>query len=163
MKDTTRLPSVCGFSEKPLVFETERLSVVSLSPFDARNLLTVLLRDEALASQLPWMKEKSQDNALQEAFGIGLQCVAGRAKVWSIIERGRRTQIGAIVARDSLEGLDVEVLVASQFWDHGVADEAGKPVMAWLADNNEVNFALPAVPLLGDVTHNRRDPWPYPD
>ena len=51
-------------------------------------------------------------------------------------------QIGAIVARDSLEGLDVEVLVASQFWGQGVADEAGEPVMEWLADNNEVNLAL---------------------
>ncbi|CAE6867314.1 hypothetical protein R69746_08176 [Paraburkholderia aspalathi] len=142
MSGIAKPPSVCGFSDKPQVFETERLTVVSLSPFEARNLLAVLLQDEALASQVPWMKEKSQDNALQEAFCIDLQCAAGQAKVWSIIERERRTQIGAIVARDSLEGLDVEVLVASQFWGQGVADEAGEPVMEWLADNNEVNLAL---------------------
>lgn len=135
-------PAVCGFSHRPQIFETERLTVVSLSPSDARTLLTVLLQDEALASQLPWMNDKSQDGALQHAFGIDLQCAAGQAKVWSIIERERRMQIGAIVARDSLEGLDVEVLVASQFWGQGVADEAGEPVMEWLADNNEVNLAF---------------------
>lgn len=134
--------AISGFSHQPQVFETERLTVVSLSPSDARTLLTVLLQDEALASQVPWMKEKTQDSALQHAFGIDLQCAAGQAKVWSIIERERRMQIGAIVVRNSLEGLDVEMLVASQFWGQGVADEASEPVMEWLADNHEVNLGL---------------------
>jgi len=142
MLSNTNPPSVCGYSERLQVFETERLTVVSLSPFEARNLLTVLLQDEALASQVPWMKGKSQDHALQEAFGIDLQCAAGQAKVWSIIERARRMQIGAVVARESLEGLNIEVLVASQFWGQGIADEAGEPVIEWLADTNEVNLTL---------------------
>jgi hypothetical protein len=125
-----------GQSSTPQVFETDRFLVVALSGFDARNLLTVLLQDEALASRVDWMKDKSKDGALQEAFGIELQCNAGQAKVWSIVNRARRMQIGAVMARHSLEGLDVDVLVASQFWDQDVSDEAAAPVMEWLENGS---------------------------
>lgn len=116
----------------PQVFETDRFLVVALSGFDARNLLAVLLQDEALASRVDWMKDKSRDGALQEAFGIELQCNADQARVWSIVNRARRMQIGAVIARHSLEGLDLDVLVASRFWDQDISDEAVAPVMAWL-------------------------------
>lgn len=70
-----------------------------------------------------------------------MQC--GQARVWSIIERARRLQIGAILASHSLEGLDVEVLVASPFWDQDVSDEAGAPVIDWLQRRiSEANPAL---------------------
>jgi hypothetical protein len=81
---------------------------------------------------------------LREAYGIGLQAAAGQLKVWGIIARELRMQIGAIIARNSLEGIDVEVLVASQFWDDGVVEEASEPVMEWLEHNSEViqNFLI---------------------
>ena len=126
------------FPEKRPNFETERFSVVPLSPTEARNLLSVLLQDEVLASRVPWLAEKSQDSALREAFCIELQTASGQIKVWGIVARAQRMQIGAILARNSLEGIDVEVLVASQLWDDGIADEVGDPVVEWLANNSEV-------------------------
>jgi hypothetical protein len=124
-------------------FETERFIVMALSGFEARNLLAVLLQDEALALRIDWMKDKSRDGALREAFGIELQCNAGQAWVWTIIERARRMQIGAVVAGHSLEGLDVEVLVASQFWDKDVSEEVAPPVVEWLQQNiSEANLTL---------------------
>ncbi|MGF2507674.1 hypothetical protein, partial [Ralstonia pseudosolanacearum] len=124
-------------------FDTERFIVIPLSGHEARNLVGILLQDEALASRIDWMEDKSRDGALREAFGIELRCNAGQARVWSIIERARRLQIGAILASHSLEGLDVEVLVASPFWDQDVSDEAGAPVIDWLQRRiSEANPAL---------------------
>ncbi|HEX7636036.1 MAG TPA: hypothetical protein VF427_12250 [Noviherbaspirillum sp.] len=70
--------------------------------------------------------------------------VAGQIKVWGIVARGLRIQIGTIVSRNSIEGIDVEVLVASQFWDDGVVEDASEPVMDWLDDNADVlqNFPI---------------------
>jgi hypothetical protein len=118
--------------EKCPAFKTERFDIVPLSPAEARNLLAVLLQDENLASRVPWMIDKSQDGAQREAFCIELQCASGAIKVWGIVAREHRMLIGAIIARNSLEGIDVEVLIASQFWDAGVVDEAGDPVVEWL-------------------------------
>lgn len=126
-------------------FETERFVVAPLSPVEARNLLVVLLQDDALASRVDWLTDKSMDGALREAFGIELQSASGQIKVWGIIAREQRMHIGAIIARNSLEGIDVEVLVASQFWDDDVADETGEPVVEWLAANSEVMHDFPAV------------------
>lgn len=119
-------------------FETERFTVVPLSPSEGRKLAEVLLQDEVLAARVPWLTEKTQDGALREAYGIELQAAAGQLKVWGIVARQLRMQIGAIISRDSLEGIDVEVLVASRFWNDGVVEEASEPVMDWLEDNAEV-------------------------
>jgi hypothetical protein len=136
-------PSCFGHPSTLQVFETARFIVAELSGSDARRLLAVLLQDEALAARIDGMKDKSQDGALREAFGIELECNAGQAKAWSIVERARRMPIGAIVARYSIEGLDVEVLVASQFWDQDVSEEAAPPVVEWLQQNiTEVNLML---------------------
>ena len=124
-------------------FETERFTVVPLSPSEGRKLAEVLLQDEVLAARVPWLTEKTQDGALREAYGIELQAAAGQLKVWGIIARQLRMQIGAIISRDSLEGIDVEVLVASRFWNDGVVEEASEPVMDWLEDNAEVLWNLP--------------------
>jgi hypothetical protein len=41
------------------------------------------------------------------------------------------------------KGLDVEVLVASQFWDQDVSEEAAPPVVEWLQQNiTEANLML---------------------
>lgn len=119
------------------IFETERFSVMSLSPFEARNLLAILLQDYPLASRVSWLLDKSLGGALREAFGVELQTASGHIRVWGIVDRMRCMQTGAIIARNSLEGIDVEVLVASQFWDDGIADEASEPVMEWLSDNTD--------------------------
>ncbi|GKT26328.1 GNAT family N-acetyltransferase [Acidovorax sp. SUPP3334] len=121
-------------------FETERCLVVLLGPDKARELLAVLLQDELLASQLPWMVEKSADGARKEAFLIGLECAAETTLVWGIVERARAAYIGAVIARSTIEGLDVEVLCASQFWNQGVADEAGVPVADWLQEHAAVEL-----------------------
>jgi hypothetical protein len=137
MKTGADQQSLCfGHSSTRQLFETDRFLVVELSGFDARNLLAVLLQDEALASRVDWLKDKSRDGALQEAFGVELQCNASQAKVWSIVNRAGRIQIGAVMVRHSLEGLDVDVLVASRFWDQDVSDEAAAPVMEWLENGN---------------------------
>jgi hypothetical protein len=119
-------------------FETERFQIVPLAPPDARRLVEVLLQDEALAERVPWMEDKTRDGALREAYRIELQAAAGQFKVWSIFSREIRTQIGAIIASNSLEGIDVEVLVASQFWECDVVEEASEPVMEWLDDNSDI-------------------------
>lgn len=125
-------------------FETDRFTVVPLSPVEGRKLAEVLLQDETLAARVPWLTEKTQDGALQQAYGIELQAAAGQIKVWGIVARELGMQIGAIISRNSIEGIDVEVLVASQFWDDGVVDEASEPVMDWLDDHSEMiqNFPI---------------------
>lgn len=121
-------------------FDTERCLVVPLGPDKARELLAVLLQDELLAEQLPWMVEKTADGARKEAFLIGMQCAAETTLVWGIVERARGAYIGAVIARSAIEGLDVEVLCASQFWNQGIADEAGWPVAEWLEEHAAVEL-----------------------
>jgi hypothetical protein len=126
-----------AFVDKRPAFETERFLVVPLSPGEVRKLVEILLQDEMLAARVPWLEEKSRDGALRAAFGLELESAAGRVKTWGIVARERRMQVGLVVARNSLEGIDVEVLVASQFWDEGIADEAADPVLDWLSENSE--------------------------
>lgn len=125
------------------VFKTERFTIAGLSPSEARALVEVLLQDEALAARVPWLSEKTGDGARREAFAIELQSAAGQLKVWSIVARELRMQIGAIIARDSLEGIDVEMLVASRYWGSGVSEEAGEPVIEWLEENVELPQDIP--------------------
>ena len=113
-------------------FETERFVVVPLTGAQAKRLLCVLLQDEQLASRVDWMKDKSRDGAEKEAFRIELLCNAGQLNVWSIVERARQMQIGAVLAAFSLEGIDLEILVASQLWDQEVSSEVAEPVTQWL-------------------------------
>lgn len=124
-------------------FETERFTVAPLSPSEGRKLAEVLFQDEALAARVPWLTEKTQDGALRQAYGIELQAAAGQIKIWGIVNRELHAQIGAIISRNSIEGIDVEVLVASQFWDDGVVEEASEPVMDWLDDHSEVIQSFP--------------------
>lgn len=125
-------------------FETERFTVVPLFPGEGRELVEVLLQDEALAARVPWLTEKTRDGALQQAYEIELQAAAGQIKVWGIVARALRMPIGAIISRNSIEGIDVDVLVSSQFWDEGVIEEASEPVMDWLEDHSEIiqNFPI---------------------
>lgn len=85
-------------------FDTERCLVVPLGPDKARELLAVLLQDELLAAQLPWMVEKTADGARKEAFLIGMQCAAETTLVWGIVERARGAYIGAVIARSAIGG-----------------------------------------------------------
>lgn len=124
----------------PPLFNTERFIVAPLTPAKARELLGVLLQDERLAGQVPWMQERSKDGALREAFLLELQCNAGATQAWGIVERARGMLMGTVLARRTVEGIDVEVLCASQFWNQGVADEAGEPVADWLEANTEVTL-----------------------
>ena len=125
-------------------FETERFTVALLSPSEGRQLVEILLQDEALAARVPWLTEKNGDGARREAFGIELQAAAGQIKVWGIVAREMRMQIGAVIAKNSIEGIDVEFLVASRYWRNGVVEEAGEPVIQWLEDHSEVidNFPI---------------------
>lgn len=124
-------------SPPPPLFSTERFIVAPLTPEKARELLAMLLQDERLASQVPWMQERSKDGALREAFLLEHQCNAGAMRAWGIVERERTLLIGTVLARRTVEGIDVEVLCASQFWNQGVADEAGEPVADWLEANTQ--------------------------
>lgn len=123
-------------------FNTERFVVTPLTPAKLRELAQVLLRDERLAEQLPWMQEKSADGAEKEAFLLELQCSSGTTQAWGIVDRARAIFIGALLARQTLGGIDLEVLCASQFWNHGVADEVGEPVGTWLEDSVDVQIGV---------------------
>ncbi|WP_140629763.1 GNAT family N-acetyltransferase [Methylibium rhizosphaerae] len=121
-------------------FNTERFVVAPLDPQKARELLAVLLQDEKLAEQLPWLEEKTKDGALREAFLLELQCATGATQAWGIVERSHAMFVGMVLCRHDLSGIDVEVLCASQFWNQGIADEVGEPVADWLEDNAEVEL-----------------------
>ncbi|MFD1836727.1 hypothetical protein [Paracidovorax cattleyae] len=77
---------------------------------------------------------------MRSTAGRAIALAAGTAIVRGLVERARAACIGAVIARHSLEGIDVEVLCASQFFGQGVADEAGEPTMAWLDDAMEVTL-----------------------
>jgi RimJ/RimL family protein N-acetyltransferase len=127
-----------AFPKDSPTFDTERFIVAPLQPAKARELIGVLLQDEHLARQIPWMPDKSTDGALREGFLLELQCAAGATKAWGIVERARAMLMGIVLARQSMSGIDLEVLCASRFWNQGIADEAGGPVAEWLEDNAEV-------------------------
>ncbi|WP_151636106.1 GNAT family N-acetyltransferase [Noviherbaspirillum aerium] len=131
-------------NERPR-FETDRFTVVLLSPTEARKLAEFLLQDERLGARVPWLTDKSQDGALREAYGIGLQAAAGVIRVWGIIMRERQLQIGAMIVKNSLDGIDVDALVAPQYWDQDVIEEAAEPLMEWLEDNVDLYHTIPAV------------------
>lgn len=113
-------------------FETERFIVVPLSGAQAKRLLCVLLQDEMLASRVDWLHDKSLDGVEKEAFRIELLCNTGQVNVWSIVEQARKLQIGAVMSSFSIDGLDLDILVASQFWDREVSSEVAEPVAQWL-------------------------------
>jgi len=123
-------------------FDTERFIVLPLSPQKLHELARILLKDERLAEQLPWMQEKTADAAEREAFLLELQCASGITRAWGIVERARAMFIGLVLARQTLAGLDLEVLCASPFWGSGVADEAGEPVAVWLEDHAEIEIGV---------------------
>lgn len=122
------------------LFNTERFIVAPLTPAKARELLGELLQDEHLAWQVPWMHERSKDGALREAFLLELQCASGATQAWGIVERARSFLMGAVLARHTVGGIDLEVLCASQFWNQGVADEVGAPVADWLEEHTQVTL-----------------------
>lgn len=129
------------FPAHPPLFNTERFIVAPLTPAKAGELLGVLLQDERLAAQVPWMQERSRDGALREAFLLELQCTSGAIQAWGIVERARGSLIGTVLARRTVGGIDLEVLCASQFWNQGIADEVGEPVADWLEAHTQVLLA----------------------
>jgi hypothetical protein len=124
-------------------FQTERFVVSPLGPTMVRELAKVLLQDELLADQLPWMSDHGADGAAKEAFLLELQCAAGHVRAWGIVHRVRTMYVGMVLARASLEGMDIEVLCASQFWDQGISDEIVGPVVEWLEETADVRITLP--------------------
>lgn len=124
-------------------FDTERFMIVPLTPGKARELTEVLLQDERLVEYVHWMEDKSQDGARREAFLLQMQCAAGTVLPWAIVDRDSGTMIGELLARPTIEGLDLEVLCASAFWEHDVTEEAATPVAEWLEANCEVELATP--------------------
>lgn len=91
---------------------------------------------------MPGMVDKSADGACREAFLLELEATAGSVKGWGILQRGRGMQVGMVLARQSMSGIDVEVLCPSEFWDQGVSDEVGPPLAEWLEDNVEVTLVF---------------------
>ncbi len=125
-------------------FQTERFDVMPLNPAQARELVAVLLQDERLAEYVTWMQDKSCDGARREAFLLEMQCAAGTTLAWGIVDRDSAMHIGALLARPTVEGLELEVLCASAFWNQGIADEAAEPVAEWMEDHCEVEMMVPS-------------------
>jgi hypothetical protein len=113
-------------------FHTETFVVAPITPPELRELAGELLQDEYLAEQLDWMEDKSKDGALREAFLLELRCAQGSVRAWRINERDSGETIGAVLVRDEVAGLDVELLCESTSWNDPVADEVVEPLVAWL-------------------------------
>jgi len=141
LSDETTLPA--HLRSKLPTFNTERFLVVPLNPAQLRELAEGLLQDESLAEYVPWMQDKSRDGALREAFLLEMQCAAGTTIAWGIVERESSLFIGALLARPSIEGLDLEVLCVPELWHQGVAEEAAGPAAEWLEENCEVEMMAP--------------------
>ena len=133
-------PVLQAQTQEAPVLNTERFIVVPLGPAKIRELALVLLQDDRLAEQLPWMQEKTADGAAKEAFLLEMQCAAGATRAWGIVERAGAMLVGAVLARQTIGGIDLEVLCASPFWNQGIADEVIGPVAEWLEDSTEVQI-----------------------
>lgn len=120
-----------------LLFETERLTMYAVSAAEARELFLALCQDEALSTIVPAMNENSGVSALEQAFEFERQCGTGEAKAWRIVERIHGVSIGAVVARDSVEGIHIAAMIAAPYGDRGFALEAKTPIMAWLEANDQ--------------------------
>ncbi|MGF6851266.1 GNAT family N-acetyltransferase [Paraburkholderia sp. CI3] len=135
-EDGTVLPE--HLQSKVPAFETERFRILPLNPGQARQLVEELLQDARLAEYVSWMADKSRDGAHREAFLLQMQCAAGTVLVWGIVERGNDKFIGALLARPTIEGLDLEVLCQPSMWEQKVTEEAAFPVAEWIQDHCEV-------------------------
>lgn len=113
------------------------------NPSKASSLAEVLLENAMLTQTLPWIEDKTADGAVREAFLLELQCTSGTTNAWGIIERARAMFIGAVLARETLGGTDIEVLCASQYRNQGIADEVSVPVGDWLEQYTEVQIGPP--------------------
>ena len=125
-------------------FQTERFEVVPLNPPQARELVEGLLQDRRLAEYVAWLEDKSPDGVRREALLLEMQCAAGTTLAWGLVERDSSLFIGALLARPTIEGLDLEVLCASVLWDQGVTEETADPVADWLAEHCEIEMTTPS-------------------
>lgn len=128
--DTPPLPTLD--MQAGATFRTPSFIVSPILPPRLRELAGELLQDEQLAAQVDWMADKSKDGALREAFLLELQCHAGHVRAWEIVLRDDASSIGAVLVRDEVGGLDVELLCHSTSWQETVADEVVEPLVAWL-------------------------------
>jgi RimJ/RimL family protein N-acetyltransferase len=140
-EDGTVLPK--HLRSKLPAFETERFRIQPLNPEQARQLAEQLLQDERLAEYVTWMEDKSRNGAYREAFLLQMQCAAGTVLCWGIVERDSNKFIGALLARPTIEGLDLEVLCEPSMWEQDVTDEAAVPVAEWMQDHCEVETVKP--------------------
>jgi len=143
MLSDASIVSPAGSKRELPIFHTPRFVVAPLKPAEVRDLVQVLLQDERLAAQLPWMRDKTLDGATREAFLLEMQCAAGTVEAWGIVERARTMLVGSALARHALSGIEIEILCASQLWDQGIADEVFEPVAEWLEDAIDIQIALP--------------------
>jgi RimJ/RimL family protein N-acetyltransferase len=143
MLSDASIVSPAGRKRQLPLLHTPRFVVAPLKPVEVRDLVQVLLQDERLAAQLPWMSDKTLDGAAREAFLLEMQCAAGTVEAWGIVERARTVLVGSALARHTLSGIDIEILCASRFWGQGIADEVFEPVAAWLEDAIDFQIGLP--------------------
>jgi hypothetical protein len=130
--DFTAAALSSGMRHAAATFHTATFTVAPITPPELRELAGELLADEHLAEQLDWMTEKSRDGALREAFLLELKCAAGTVHAWRIIDRSQGNTIGAILVRDEVGGLDVELLCESTEWNDEVAEEVIEPLVDFL-------------------------------
>jgi len=128
-------------------FETDRFIVTPLFPSDARRFLEALLLDKTLAARVPWLHDKTEDGVLREAYGIGLQAAAGMVKAWGIFWKGiqGQAQAGVMLVKTTPAGFDIDALVAPEYWDIDVIEEASIPLVEWLEDNADVIDTIPTL------------------
>jgi len=131
---------VGAFNAPSPQIDTLRFLLKPLAPPKLRELATVLLRDAALVEQLDWVQDRTESGACREAFLLELQATAGSVRAWGIVDRDSQVFVGAVLARQCIDGIELEVLCASAFWGHGICDEVGYPVAEWVEDNTQVDL-----------------------
>ncbi|HEY8606199.1 MAG TPA: GNAT family N-acetyltransferase [Noviherbaspirillum sp.] len=113
-------------------FATEHFMLLPLSPLESRMLFEVLLQDETLREQVPWIAVKHPGRAMSGARLVEQKTACGQFKVWSITRRAPYVDVGAVVARNTPDGIDVEVMLDPRFDADDALDEVFAPVLAWL-------------------------------
>ncbi|EEF26425.1 conserved hypothetical protein [Ricinus communis] len=124
-------------------FETERFRVLPLNSAQARQIVEKLLEDVRLAEYVAWVADKSRDGAHREAFLLQMQRAAGTVLAWGVLERENDKVIGALLARPTIEGLDLEALCEPSMWEQKVTEEVAYPVAEWIEDHCEVESVKP--------------------
>jgi hypothetical protein len=116
--------------------------LVPLRPAKVRELMCVLLDDQGLAEHPLRTRDAGADSATQQALSLEQECAVGATVVWGIVDRSSQVCVGAAIARQMLNGLDLEVMCASTYAGLGITETVAEPLAEWLEDHVDLRPRL---------------------